>query len=78
MHVIGTIWKDTLGSLWKSELNVGEYKTIDLVEENTKKKYNRFFSITIFEMQEKGPITLVVIPMVSTQWQQCMCKVSDG
>ena len=23
-------------------------------------------------------ITLVVIPMVSTRWQQCMCKVSDG
>ena len=30
--------EETLCSLWKCELNVGEYNTIGLVEENTKKK----------------------------------------
>jgi hypothetical protein len=37
--------------LWKCEINVGEYNTIDLVEENTKNKT----TTTIFEMQQKGP-----------------------
>jgi hypothetical protein len=37
MHLLGIIWKETLWSLWKCELNVGGYKTIDVVEENTRK-----------------------------------------
>ena len=37
-------------------MNVNEYNTIDLVEENTKKKTTvLIFSTTIFEMQQKGP-----------------------
>ena len=36
--------------MWKCELNVGEYNTIDLVEEYTKKITNQPFSTTIFEM----------------------------
>jgi hypothetical protein len=42
----------------KRQLKVREYKTIDLVEENTKKKptiFLYFLSTAIFEIQQKGP-----------------------
>ena len=42
--ILDTIWKVTLWSLWKCEIDVGEYNTLDLVKDNT----------IIFEMQEKG------------------------
>ena len=35
MHILGTIWKEILWSLWKCERNVGEHNTIDLVNHNT-------------------------------------------
>ena len=52
MHILDTIWKETLFvfvemCLWKCEIIVGEYNTLDLV------KYVFFYSI-VFEMQEKG------------------------
>jgi hypothetical protein len=58
MHVLDTIWKETLWSLWKCQINVGEYNTLDLVKGNTNKKttvYILFFGTITFEMQEKGP-----------------------
>ena len=42
--------------MWKYEINGGEYNTIDLVKDNSKKKTRCFFCFfyIIFEMQEKG------------------------
>jgi hypothetical protein len=44
--------------LWKFEINVGEYNTLDLVKDNTIKKNIHFliYLFVIFEMQEKGHI----------------------
>ena len=54
MHIVDTIWKETLWSLWKCEINLGEYNTLDLLKGYTKKKKKTFFCTIIFEMQEKG------------------------
>ena len=35
-------------------MNVGEYNTIDMVEENTKKKTTVFEFLFVSEVQEKG------------------------
>jgi hypothetical protein len=68
--------------LWECELNVGEYNTIDMVEENTTTKNNQcFFKPASLKCKRKVSfiaITLVAFLIVSTRWQQCMCKVSDG
>ena len=53
MLILDTIWKETLWSFSKYEMNVGEYNKLDLVNDNTKKK-TVFFCTMIFEMQEKG------------------------
>ena len=41
LYILDTIWKETLWSLWKCEMNVGD-NTLDLVKDNMKKK-NVFF-----------------------------------
>ena len=53
MHIIDTIWKETLWSVWKCEIDVGEYNTLDLVKDNTKGEKNIYFLCfpPIFEMQ---------------------------
>lgn len=40
--------------MWKCEINVGEYKTLNLVKVNTKKKNVIFPFCSVIEMQEKG------------------------
>ena len=60
-------------------MNVGEYNIIDLVEENTNKTPTSVFLLPSLKCKGKVTviaITLVVIPIVSTRWQQFMCKVS--
>jgi hypothetical protein len=62
-------------------LNVGEYNTIDLVEESKKRKTNGLFLPPSLKCKKKVivlAITLVVIPIESRRWQRCIGKVSDG
>ena len=73
MHILDTIWKETLWSLWKCEINVGEYNTLDQVKDNTNNKtcvFN-FFSSSSLKCKRKA------IMYYSTRWQQCMCTVLD-
>ena len=83
MHILDTIWKERLWSLWKCERNVGEYNTLDLVKYNTKKKqpfFWIFFVPSSLKCKRKAilyfssPGAIYILP---TRWQQCMCKVLD-
>ena len=83
MHILGTIWKETLRSLWKCKRNVGKNNTINMVKDNTKKKPTvllYFFDPSSFKCKRKSKMYYSspgAIYILATRWQQCMCKVLD-
>jgi hypothetical protein len=66
-------------------MNVGEYNTLDLVKDNTKKK--KGFKIVVVvaapsSLKCKRKVMMyysspVAIEILDTRWQQGMCKVLD-
>jgi hypothetical protein len=64
-------------------MNVGEYNTLDLVKDNTKKKNNQsfyFFVPSSLKCKRKGIMYYScpgAIEILATRWQQCICKVLD-
>ena len=82
MHILDTIWKETLWRLWKCEINVGEYNTLDLVKDNTIKKKRVFVVVVSSSLKCKRKAIMYysspgAISILATRWQQCMCKVLD-
>ena len=76
MHIPDAIWKETLWSLWKCEMNVGEYNTLDLVKDNAM----YFFVPSSLKCKRKAIMYYSspgTIKILVTRWQQCMCKVLD-